>query len=93
MLRTNDLLASFAECCLSLSQEEPVNNGAFTYLQPRLEMALDQTEHHKNKRVKYAGRGEDIDFQSPVPLTKSDSTFSIRPYLFRGYWQQSISQG
>lgn len=41
---------------LMWAQEEPLNNGAWTYVQPRLELALNQTEHHKGKDVSYAGR-------------------------------------
>ncbi|KAI5474285.1 hypothetical protein MNV49_003661, partial [Pseudohyphozyma bogoriensis] len=37
-------------------QEEPINNGAWTYMQPRLETAFRETEHHKAKRVYVAGR-------------------------------------
>jgi 2-oxoglutarate dehydrogenase E1 component len=38
-------------------QEEPINNGAWTYVQPRLETAMRETKHHSNRRVYYAGRG------------------------------------
>lgn len=38
------------------TQEEPLNNGSWSYVQPRLELAADQTEHHKGKKVMYAGR-------------------------------------
>lgn len=37
-------------------QEEPVNGGAFSYLAPRLENAMNQTEQHAGKKVLYAGR-------------------------------------
>ncbi|KZO96913.1 2-oxoglutarate dehydrogenase complex E1 component mitochondrial precursor [Calocera viscosa TUFC12733] len=37
-------------------QEEPFNNGAFTYVAPRLRTAGKQTEHHKGKPIKYGGR-------------------------------------
>ncbi|POW10705.1 hypothetical protein PSTT_05914 [Puccinia striiformis] len=37
-------------------QEEPVNGGAYTYLAPRFENAMNQTEHHAGKKVLYAGR-------------------------------------
>lgn len=37
-------------------QEEPLNNGAWTYVQPRLITALQQTEHHKGKVPIYVGR-------------------------------------
>ncbi|EKD03512.1 oxoglutarate dehydrogenase (succinyl-transferring) [Trichosporon asahii var. asahii CBS 8904] len=38
-------------------QEEPLNNGAWSYIGPRLELALDHTQNHKGKRVGYSGRG------------------------------------
>jgi len=35
---------------------KPLNNGAWTYVQPRLITALKETEHHKDKIPVYAGR-------------------------------------
>jgi len=35
---------------------KPLNNGAWTYVQPRLITALKETEHHKDKIMVYAGR-------------------------------------
>jgi 2-oxoglutarate dehydrogenase E1 component len=37
-------------------QEEPLNMGAHGYVAPRIELAANQTEHHKGKTVSYAGR-------------------------------------
>jgi 2-oxoglutarate dehydrogenase E1 component len=37
-------------------QEEPLNNGAWTYVGPRLQTAANETQHHKGKQTKYAGR-------------------------------------
>lgn len=37
-------------------QEEPLNNGAWTYVDPRILTASRQTQHHKDKRPLYAGR-------------------------------------
>lgn len=40
------------------AQEEPINNGCWTYLSPRLRLACEQTENFKGIRaIKYAGRG------------------------------------
>ncbi|KEI39477.1 uncharacterized protein L969DRAFT_62172 [Mixia osmundae IAM 14324] len=50
-------LDKYKNADLMWAQEEPVNNGAYGYLSPRLHTALSQTEHHKGKRVLYAGRG------------------------------------
>lgn len=38
-------------------QEEPLNAGAWTFTQPRIETLLNQTEHHNRRHVLYAGRG------------------------------------
>ncbi|BEI85369.1 hypothetical protein CcaverHIS002_0507700 [Cutaneotrichosporon cavernicola] len=37
-------------------QEEPLNMGSYDYVSPRLELACNQTQHHKGKTVGYAGR-------------------------------------
>jgi 2-oxoglutarate dehydrogenase E1 component len=38
------------------AQEEPLNAGAWSYTQPRIETLLNQTKHHDRKHVMYAGR-------------------------------------
>ena len=37
-------------------QEEPLNNGAWTYVAPRILTAANETQHHKGKYPQYAGR-------------------------------------
>jgi len=37
-------------------QEEPLNAGAWSFTQPRIETLLNHTEHHDRKHVMYAGR-------------------------------------
>lgn len=37
-------------------QEEPLNAGAWSFTQPRIETLLNQTTHHDRKHVMYAGR-------------------------------------
>lgn len=37
-------------------QEEPLNAGAWSFVQPRIETLLNSTEHHNRKHVMYAGR-------------------------------------
>lgn len=37
-------------------QEEPLNAGAWSFVQPRIETLLNNTEHHDRKHVMYAGR-------------------------------------
>lgn len=38
------------------AQEEPLNAGAWSFTQPRIETLLNQTEHHNRRHVLYAGR-------------------------------------
>lgn len=38
------------------AQEEPLNAGAWSFTQPRIETLLNNTEHHGRKHVMYAGR-------------------------------------
>lgn len=37
-------------------QEEPLNAGAWSFTQPRIETLLNETQHHDRKHVMYAGR-------------------------------------
>ena len=38
------------------AQEEPLNAGAWSFTQPRLETLLNETEFHNRRHVMYAGR-------------------------------------
>ena len=38
------------------AQEEPLNAGAWSFTQPRIETLLNHTQHHDHKHVMYAGR-------------------------------------
>jgi 2-oxoglutarate dehydrogenase E1 component len=38
------------------AQEEPLNAGAWSFMQPRIETLLNETEHHNRRHVLYAGR-------------------------------------
>lgn len=37
-------------------QEEPANNGSWSYVEPRLNLVMGQTQNHLNKKVHYVGR-------------------------------------
>lgn len=59
-----------------LLQEEPLNNGAWTYVAPRILTAANETHHHKGKYPLYAGReptssvatGHKVCRLSPAPI-------------------------
>lgn len=38
------------------AQEEPLNAGCWSFVQPRIETLLNNTEHHNRRHVMYAGR-------------------------------------
>jgi 2-oxoglutarate dehydrogenase E1 component len=49
-------LDKYPNADLVWAQEEPLNNGAWTYVQPRLITALKETKSHADKVPIYAGR-------------------------------------
>lgn len=49
-------LDKYPNADLMWAQEEPINNGAWLYLEPRLRMSCNQTQHHKGKCFNVAAR-------------------------------------
>jgi 2-oxoglutarate dehydrogenase E1 component len=52
-------------------QEEPLNNGAWSYAGPRIYTAAQQTEHHKGQYPRYAGRGPTSSVATGSKVSKS----------------------
>lgn len=59
-------------------QEEPLNSGAWGYVSTRIETAMDNTEHHKGKRVKVASR---IPTSSVATGSKKSHYAEIKKYV------------
>ncbi|KAG7088597.1 2-oxoglutarate dehydrogenase E1 component [Marasmius oreades] len=49
-------LDKYPNASLFWSQEEPLNNGAWNYVGPRIYTSAQHTEHHKGKYPRYSGR-------------------------------------
>ncbi|KAH7925936.1 2-oxoglutarate dehydrogenase, E1 component [Leucogyrophana mollusca] len=49
-------LDRYANADILWCQEEPLNNGAWTYVEPRLRTAANETQYHRGKQLRYAGR-------------------------------------
>lgn len=60
------------------AQEEPLNAGAWSFTQPRIETLLNNTEHHDRKHVMYAGRNPSA---SVAAGTKSVHTKEEQEFL------------
>ncbi|GAA5956132.1 hypothetical protein JCM3765_005461 [Sporobolomyces pararoseus] len=70
-------------------QEEPINNGAWTYVQPRLETAMRETENHKSRRVYFAGRSPT---SSIATGSKKQHQLEIEQYLEQAFDLSKHSQ-
>jgi 2-oxoglutarate dehydrogenase E1 component len=64
------------------AQEEPLNAGAWSYTQPRIETLLNQTTFHDRKHVMYAGRNPSA---SVATGTKSSHVKEEMELLERAY--------
>lgn len=58
-------------------QEEPLNAGAWAFVQPRIETLLNATEHHNRRHVMYAGRDPSASVATGLKSshTKEEKTF------------------
>lgn len=72
-------------------QEEPLNAGAWSFVQPRIETLLNETEHHNRKHVLYAGRNPSASVATGLKGTHLkeeqdllDDTFSVFQSKLKG---------
>lgn len=50
-------------------QEEPLNAGAWSFVQPRIETLLNATQHHNRRHVLYAGRNPSASVATGLKVT------------------------
>jgi 2-oxoglutarate dehydrogenase E1 component len=72
-------------------QEEPLNAGPWSFVQPRIETLLNHTEHHNRRHCMYAGRDPSASVAtglkaSHIKEEKSllDEAFSVRQDKLKG---------
>ncbi len=72
-------------------QEEPLNAGAWSFVQPRIETLLNETEHHNRKHVMYAGRNPSASVATGLKGTHMkeemdllEHAFSVRQEKYKG---------
>jgi len=62
------------------AQEEPLNAGAWSFVQPRMETLLKETKHHQGKVVRYAGRNPSASVATGLKVTHLVRKPSIVPH-------------
>ncbi|TKA63216.1 2-oxoglutarate dehydrogenase, mitochondrial [Cryomyces minteri] len=72
-------------------QEEPLNAGAWSFTQPRIETLLNHTEHHNRRHVMYAGRNPSASVATGLKSTHMkeekdllDMAFSVKQDKLKG---------
>lgn len=72
-------------------QEEPLNAGAWSFVQPRIETLLNNTEHHNRRHVMYAGRNPSASVATGLKSTHKkeekdllDMAFSVTQDRLKG---------
>lgn len=75
------------------AQEEPLNAGAWSFTQPRIETVLNQTENHDRKHVMYAGRNPSASVATGLKASHTkeekellDVAFSVTQDKLKGEW-------
>ncbi|KAA6410782.1 MAG: oxoglutarate dehydrogenase (succinyl-transferring) E1 component [Lasallia pustulata] len=63
-------------------QEEPLNAGAWSFTQPRIETLLNETEHHNRKHVLYAGRNPSASVATGLKSTHMKEEMDLLEHAF-----------
>lgn len=64
-------------------QEEPLNAGAWSFVQPRIETLLNATEHHNRRHVMYAGRNPSASVATGLKSTHLKEEMELLEEAFR----------
>ncbi|KAI9871235.1 MAG: 2-oxoglutarate dehydrogenase E1 component [Pleopsidium flavum] len=63
-------------------QEEPLNAGAWSFTQPRIETLLNETEHHNRRHVLYAGRNPSASVASGLKSSHMKEEMDLLEHAF-----------
>lgn len=72
-------------------QEEPLNAGAWSFMQPRIETLLNETEHHNRRHVMYAGRNPSASVATGLKVSHQREEQDLLEEAFRVH--QEILKG
>ncbi|KAI9761481.1 MAG: RNA polymerase II transcription factor B subunit 1 [Chaenotheca gracillima] len=70
------------------AQEEPLNAGAWSFTQPRIETLLNATEHHNRKHVLYAGRNPSASVATGLKGTHMKEELDLLEEAFSVYQEK-----
>lgn len=87
-----DILDSYPNAeTIVWTQEEPLNAGAWSFVQPRIETLLNNTKHHNRRHVMYAGRGPSASVATGLKSTHVkeemdllETSFTVRQDKLKG---------
>jgi 2-oxoglutarate dehydrogenase E1 component len=63
-------------------QEEPLNAGAWSFTQPRIETLLNKTEHHNRRHVMYAGRNPSASVATGLKISHKNEEKALLEMAF-----------
>ncbi|KAF1936146.1 2-oxoglutarate dehydrogenase, E1 component [Clathrospora elynae] len=63
-------------------QEEPLNAGAWSFTQPRIETLLNETEHHNRRHVMYAGRNPSASVATGLKISHKNEEKALLEMAF-----------